>query len=122
MVACRSKDRASAKRQAVDGRMHPDFLSRDQLVNVQRDRLCALCDAILPANQFYARKFGEAGLLRDDIKDPADLEKLPFTTKTELSADQEAHPPYGSGLTYPRERYCRLHHRVCGDREDGHPR
>jgi phenylacetate-CoA ligase len=34
---------------------------------------------------------------------------LPFTTKAELSEDQAAHPPFGTNLTYPIERYARLH-------------
>ena len=34
---------------------------------------------------------------------------VPFTTKAEIVADQLAHPPYGSNLTYPLERYRRLH-------------
>src|SRR5262249_10659580 len=29
--------------------------------------------------------------------------------KAELCADQQAHPPHGEGLTYPLDRYCRLH-------------
>ena len=32
---------------------------------------------------------------------PDDLARLPFTTKTELAADQAAHPPYGTALTLP---------------------
>jgi len=65
-----------------------------------------LLDAILPANRFYAAKLG--GLRRvesiEDFKSRA-----PFTTKDELVADHEAHPPYGSGLTRPQERYTRFH-------------
>jgi phenylacetate-CoA ligase len=34
---------------------------------------------------------------------------LPFTTKAELVADQQAHPPLGTNLTYPIARYTRLH-------------
>lgn len=60
-----------------------------------------LLKRVVPANRFYARKF--AGLDLDD------LSRLPFTTKAELAADQAEHPPYGTNLTYPRERYCRLH-------------
>ncbi|HVK13264.1 MAG TPA: AMP-binding protein [Gemmataceae bacterium] len=56
---------------------------------------------VLPRNPFYAHKF--AGLDLDDFA------QFPFTTKAELVADQQAHAPYGSALTYPRERYCRLH-------------
>src|SRR5262245_27636578 len=64
-------------------------------------RLASLLKSILPANRFYARKF--AGLPLDDWT------KLPFTTKDELLANQAAHPPYGELLTYPLERYSRLH-------------
>jgi phenylacetate-CoA ligase len=32
-----------------------------------------------------------------------------MTTKSELVADQAAHPPYGTNLTYPLDRYVRLH-------------
>jgi phenylacetate-CoA ligase len=37
------------------------------------------------------------------------LKELPITTKAELSEDQAAHPPFGTNLTYPIERYVRLH-------------
>ncbi|MSQ96201.1 MAG: phenylacetate--CoA ligase family protein [Gemmataceae bacterium] len=64
-------------------------------------RLAELLRTILPANRFYARKF--AGLPLDD------WQQLPFTTKAELLANQAEHPPYGELLTYPLERYTRLH-------------
>ena len=38
---------------------------------------------------------------------PHDLAKLPFTTKAELIADQDANPPWGTALTEPIERYTR---------------
>src|SRR5439155_1686685 len=37
------------------------------------------------------------------------LGDLPFTTKAELSEDAAAHPPFGSNLTYPLDRYVRIH-------------
>src|SRR5262249_29662369 len=58
---------------------------------------------------FFAAKLAAAGLKLEDIRGAADLARLPFTTKAELLADQAAHPPYGTDLTYPRERYSRLH-------------
>jgi phenylacetate-CoA ligase len=64
-------------------------------------RLAELLRTILPTHRFYARKF--AGLPLDDWS------KLPFTTKEELVASQAGHPPYGELLTYPLERYTRLH-------------
>ena len=42
-------------------------------------------------------------------KTARELTELPFTTKAELSEDQAAHPPFGTNLTYPIERYVRLH-------------
>ncbi|MCI0380862.1 MAG: AMP-binding protein [Gemmataceae bacterium] len=86
-----------------------DFLAREQLTQLQERKLSALLDATLPANLFHARKFEAAGLNRSDIHGLNDLQRLPTTTKGELIADQEAHPPFGSGLTYSLESYTRLH-------------
>ena len=38
-----------------------------------------------------------------------DFERLPLTTKAEVLADQSSHPPFGTNLTFPLERYVRLH-------------
>ena len=64
-------------------------------------RLRDLLAEVVPANRFYARKFAGCDLSAFD--------RLPFTTKAELVADQFEHPPYGSNLTYSFDRYCRLH-------------
>ena len=37
------------------------------------------------------------------------LKSLPFTTKGELVEDQTRHPPFGTDLTFPAERYIRIH-------------
>src|SRR5213594_139555 len=66
----------------------------------QWSRLSAKLPELQRENAFYRAKLPKAaGELRD----------LPFTTKAELSEDQAAHPPFGSNLTYPIERYVRLH-------------
>ena len=65
--------------------------------------LRALLAEVVPGNPFYAHKFAGHDL------DVAHFTRLPFTTKAELVVDQQAHAPYGSALTYPRERYTRLH-------------
>src|SRR2546430_4602188 len=66
----------------------------------QWKRLAAKLPELSRTNPFYRARLPErASSLRD----------LPFTTKAELSADQAAHPPFGSNLTYPIERYVRLH-------------
>jgi phenylacetate-CoA ligase len=65
------------------------------------DRLHQLLAAIIPGNPFYSAKLSGFSL-------DADLASLPFTLKQELIEDQIAHPPYGSNLTYPIDRYTRF--------------
>ncbi len=92
-----------------DKGMRPAESSQDraQLRAVQWSRLKKLLDEILPRNRFYAQKF--AGLQCSNIRRLEDLRRVPFTTKDEVLADQKAHPPYGSNLTYPLAHYCRMH-------------
>jgi phenylacetate-CoA ligase len=85
-----------------------DDWTRDELARLQADRLSALLREILPGNCFYARKFADASLDPASLQTPADLARLPFTTKAELLADQAENPPYGTALTYPLERYRRF--------------
>lgn len=87
----------------------PEDLDRDALDRRQADKLSTLLRAILPHNQFQSRKVADAGLKPENIRTPSDLSRLPFTAKAELLADQAAHPPYGTNLTYPLERYTRMH-------------
>jgi phenylacetate-CoA ligase len=71
------------------------------------DRLREMLGNILPANDFYRRKFASAEPERIDSLER--LQGLPFTTKSELVADQQDHPPFGSDLTFPPERYTHIH-------------
>ena len=91
-----------------------ETLDRPTLVRLQGERLHALLAEILPTNRFYARKFAASGVSRTALSTQHSalgtlLAQLPFTTKAELLADQEVHPPYGEVLTYPLGRYWRLH-------------
>jgi phenylacetate-CoA ligase len=89
--------------------LEADRGTREELEALQARRLSALLAEILPHNRFYICKLVEAGLEPEDLRTPADLQRLPFTTKAELLADQEQHPPYGEVHTYPLHRYTRLH-------------
>ena len=65
---------------------------------------------VLETNTFYKKKLSEVQITHPDtIQTLTDYQKLPFTTKDELSADQVSHPPYGTNLTFPLERYTCLH-------------
>lgn len=73
----------------------------------QGRRLAELLEAIHGRNPFYTRKLEAAGIRPADLRLPDDLRALPLTTKAELVADQEAHPPWGTALTEPLDRYTR---------------
>src|SRR5207247_8039515 len=50
-------------------------------------------------NRFYSAR------LRSGVS----FAELPFTTKQELVDDQAEHPLFGTNLTYPVEKYVRIH-------------
>ncbi|MGH9751690.1 MAG: phenylacetate--CoA ligase family protein [Blastocatellia bacterium] len=83
-------------------------LSRAELRARQDERLRSLLTE-LSTNRFYQEKFGVAGIKMAEARGTADLKGLPFTTKSELAAEQLEHPPYGRLLTYPLSRYRYLH-------------
>jgi phenylacetate-CoA ligase len=80
-------------------------LDRRAIQQTQRQKLAALWHNVLPHNPFYSRKF--AGIKFDPLVDP--MMVLPLTTRAELEADQIAHPPYGTNLSFPLQQYVRLH-------------
>ena len=82
--------------------------SRSLIEAHQLARLQLGLTRILPRNRFYEKKLlaRRHTLVLENIRD---LSRFPFTTKQELVADQEAHPPFGNNLTYPRNEYIRLH-------------
>ena len=87
-----------------------ETLPSDELRARQWARLQALARSILPANGFVGDKWRAAGITRpDDLRDWSDFARLPFTLKSELVDDQAAHPPFGRNLTYPLDRYVRVH-------------
>lgn len=87
----------------------PERLNRAALQRRQFVRLRALLAEVLPSNPFWMNRFGAAGLGLNDIQSLDDLRKLPLVTKQEIVADQAAHPPYGTNLTYPLTAYSRMH-------------
>lgn len=85
------------------------MLTRAELVRLQADGLGALVARLLPGHRFYARKFEQAGLSPSRLSFPRDLAQLPFTTRAELLQAQADHPPHGELITYPFDRYTRMH-------------
>ena len=88
---------------------HACSLDREALDAHQTRTLRALLAAVLGSNPFYSAKLRTAGV-DAAFANLADFrERVPFTLKPELIEDQAKNPPYGTNLTYPRDRYTRLH-------------
>ena len=81
--------------------------NRDEIEEEQSKRLRRMLQAVLPANEFYRKKLLQKGLT--DAGSLDELAQLPFTTKGELIEDQFQYPPYGTDLTFPLEKYIRIH-------------
>lgn len=86
-----------------------DFPRRSTIAQRQLEQLRGLITAVYSSNPFYAPKLDEA-------RSPWKIMSLgdffcgfPFTTKAELVADQQAHPPFGSNFCEPLDHFTRLH-------------
>jgi len=74
----------------------------DEIRDQQLKKLRAGLGDVLANNSFWRGRL-------HDVRGWDDFERLPLTTKLELLADQRDHAPFGSNLTYPLERYVRMH-------------
>jgi phenylacetate-CoA ligase len=68
------------------------------------ERLAALIERVRASNPFQRQRLD--GI---DLSGDWELCSVPALTKRELVADQQAHPPFGTNLTYPLDRYTHLH-------------
>jgi phenylacetate-CoA ligase len=78
--------------------------SRDELAALQLDRLRATLHHAYANVPHYRRRFEEAGVHPDDLRDLSDLARFPFTTKDDLRATY----PFGL-FAVPRNEVLRLH-------------
>lgn len=78
-------------------------LERERLATLRR-----LIAEVLPGNRFYSGRIRQVGLDRylPDLQHFSSV--MPLTTKAEIAEDQANHPPFGTHLTYPIDRYTRL--------------
>src|ERR671923_454716 len=81
--------------------------TRKAIEEQQLKRLRQMLQAVLPTNEFYRKKFSAGDL--SAINSLNELKDAPFTTKADLVDDQLQHPPYGTDLTFPIEKYIRIH-------------
>src|SRR5574341_1448689 len=83
------------------------FTNRNAVAAHQLESFGLMLPVVLQSNPFYRRKLLVSGF--SAARSLEELKKFPFTTKSELAEDQLSHPPYGSDLTFPLERYIRIH-------------
>jgi phenylacetate-CoA ligase len=90
-----------------------ETLPRDRLREQQWRRFTSMTAELLTpnaGNAFVRRKWKDAGLIAaGDLQSWEEFTRLPLTTKAELIEDQATHPVFGTNLTYPPERYVRVH-------------
>ncbi|RMG43838.1 MAG: hypothetical protein D6718_11155 [Acidobacteria bacterium] len=94
---------------SVASRVAPEIRS------VQERKFAALMRRVLEQNAFYRSKFEPAGLRPGKPAGLSVREHLPYTRRGELLADQRAHPPLGTNLSFPAGRYTRLHEETLPD-------
>ncbi len=86
-----------------------ELLDREQLRALQLtklQRLVAWADARSP---FYKASFARAGFSPEQLKGWADIDRIPFLTRDEWMASQEAVPPFGELPVAGAESAIRLH-------------
>jgi phenylacetate-CoA ligase len=69
----------------------------------QSERLGELLELVLDLNPFQRGRVESL-----ELGDRPSLTELRPLTKRDLVADQESHPPFGTNLTYPLERYTQV--------------
>lgn len=80
-----------------------ECMSRDEMRELQSERLVKQVKNVYENVQFYRKKMDEIGILPGDIKGIEDIGKLPFTTKEDLRDNY----PFGL-LAVPREKIVRV--------------
>ncbi len=65
------------------------WLPKEQLEELQWQRLKKILKHAYDNTEFYKKKFEDAGLTPDDIKERKDLEKIPLTTREDLRRPEQ---------------------------------
>ena len=87
-----------------------ETMSRDDLGQLQLERLQATLHRVQRSVAFYRRRFDECGFDPDALRSLDDLRRLPFTTRAELAE----HHPYGL-FAVPLREVVRLHASTSAD-------
>ena len=78
--------------------------SKDELIDLQLMRLKKTLHHVYKNSPVYKRKFDDAGVHPDDLKQLSDLKNFPFTTKADLRDNY----PFGM-FSMPMDDVVRVH-------------
>lgn len=79
-----------------------EMMPTNQIRALQDEKLRAQMAWLKDRSSFYQRKFAAAGVEFDAIKGISDLQKLPYTVKSEIRESLAAEPPFGLHLAADR--------------------
>jgi phenylacetate-CoA ligase len=79
-----------------------------EVLRVKEEKFLTQLRYVAEASELYRRKFAEAGVDVAAIRHLADIERLPFTEKSELRASLAASPPLGFHRAAPMERIVQI--------------
>lgn len=85
-------------------------------MHLQEKKLREMLPRLYNNSPFYRRKLDDAGVDPYSIKTITDLERLPFTTKSELRTGYPLGPPGSTGRTCSQNSLFFRHHRQARDR------
>ena len=81
-----------------------ECMDREELEQLQLERLQATLNRVYAHVPFYRKKFDELGIAPEDVTSLADIARLPFTTKADLRENY----PYGL-FAVPMREVVRIH-------------
>lgn len=82
-------------------------LDRANLDNLQLAALRRQVERVTHASPFYRERLEKAGIRVENIRTLDDLRAIPLVSKSELIADQESHPPFGTRMTVDSDQIAR---------------
>ena len=86
-----------------------ETLPREQLRALQLVKLQRVAAWAAARSPFYRRTFAAAGFAPEQLRTFDDVRRIPFLTREEWMASQEAHPPFGELPVVGAEGSIRLH-------------
>jgi phenylacetate-CoA ligase len=94
--------------------MHDHYVATEAiwgkaLEALQLERLKRQVDWVSERSDFYGPRLRKAGVSANQLRDIADVEKIPFTLKNDIRDDQHSRPPFGNNACEDRENWLEVH-------------